>query len=74
MVRHVSQGKRQAFTLIELMIVVAIIAILVAVLIPSLSRARQQAFQIRCAANLKAIGMGILYYVNDRTNGNGYLP
>ena len=64
----------KAFTLIELLVVVAIVAILTAILIPSLSRARQQAFQVRCAAHLRGIGVGIIYYALDRTNGNGYLP
>ncbi|MCH8275899.1 MAG: prepilin-type N-terminal cleavage/methylation domain-containing protein, partial [Armatimonadetes bacterium] len=74
MVRHVSQGKRQAFTLIELMIVVAIIAVLVAMLLPSLGRARKQAMQVRCMAQLKGVSLAILYYVNDSSNGNGHLP
>ena len=64
-------ARRTAFTLIELMIVVAIIAVLIAILLPSLNRARQQAYQVKCAANLRGIGVGILYYVNDH---NGYLP
>ena len=64
----------KGFTLIELLVVVAIIAILVAILVPSLRRARAQAFQVKCAAHLRGIGQGILYYVHDRTNGNGYLP
>ncbi len=63
-----------AFTLIELLVVVAIIALLIAILMPSLARARQQAFQVKCAANLSAIFKGIYYYVEDKHNGNGYLP
>ena len=63
-----------AFTLIELLVVVAIVAVLAAILVPALSRAREQAYQVRCAANLKNFGLGIFYYVHDRSNGNGYLP
>ena len=66
--------RRQAFTLIELMIVVAIIAVLIALLLPSLSRAKQQAMQVACAANLNAIFKGMFYYAQDPNNGNGYLP
>lgn len=44
---------RQAFTLIELMVVVAIIALLVAILIPTLQSVRNQAQGVRCAANLR---------------------
>ena len=56
---------RPAFTLIELLVVVAIIAILIAILVPSLGRARQQAYQVKCAANLHSIGFGILYFAED---------
>ena len=71
MQRNAESCAHRAFTLIELMVVVAIIAILIAILLPSLARARQQAYQVKCAANLKGIGLGIFYYVNDH---NGYLP
>lgn len=52
---------RPGFTLIELMIVVAIIAIL----IPSLARAREQAKIIKCMANMKAMSMGVLTFSED---------
>ena len=64
-------GVRRAFTLIGLLVVAAIIAVLIAILAPSLGRARQQAYQIKCAANLKSIGLGIFYYVDDQ---HGFLP
>ena len=74
MPRTVRSTSRRAFTLIELMIVVAIIAVLIAILLPSLARARQQAMQVACAANLNAIFKGMFYYTQDTNNGNGYLP
>ena len=69
-----TRNRRKGFTLIELMIVVAIIALLIAILLPSLARARQQAMQVACAANLNAIHKGMFYYSEDPGNGNGYLP
>jgi len=62
---------RQSFTLIELLIVIAIIALLTAMLLPGLQRAKGTARRIACVTNIKQIGTGIFSYVDD--NG-GYLP
>ena len=56
---------RERFTLIELLVVVAIIAILAALLLPVLSRARQQAVRVVCAANLRQCAMACLSYAED---------
>ena len=53
---------RRGFTLIELLVVVAIIALLIAMLLPSLARAREQAKLVKCGTNLKNIGTAMFSY------------
>jgi prepilin-type N-terminal cleavage/methylation domain-containing protein len=57
--------RRYGFTLIELLVVVAIIALLVAVLLPSLGRAKQRANVAKCTANVRAIGQALNIYFTD---------
>ena len=57
--------KQKAFTLIEMLVVVAIIALLIAILLPSLSKARELSRQTACSANVSGIGKSCYIYQSD---------
>lgn len=59
------RSPRAAFTLVEMLVVIAIVAILIALLIPSLSRAQYAAKIVVCQAQLKQVGTGLLSYTSD---------
>jgi prepilin-type N-terminal cleavage/methylation domain-containing protein/prepilin-type processing-associated H-X9-DG protein len=63
--------KPPAFTLVELLVVIAVIAILAALLLPALSKAKARAMEVNCAANLRSWGQAFYLYAADN---NGYLP
>jgi prepilin-type N-terminal cleavage/methylation domain-containing protein/prepilin-type processing-associated H-X9-DG protein len=56
---------QRGFTLIELLVVVSILALLIALLLPALSRARRQARSAVCSTGLRTLGQGIALYAND---------
>ena len=56
--------KRRGFTLIELLVVISIIAILIALLLPALARAKQLALRIQGASNMRQIGIALQEYAN----------
>jgi prepilin-type N-terminal cleavage/methylation domain-containing protein/prepilin-type processing-associated H-X9-DG protein len=62
---HSRSPKTRGFTLIELLVVVAIIALLIAILLPSLGRAKDQAKMTTCRANLHSIGQLLFMYSNS---------
>ena len=67
--------RRNAFTLVELLVVISIIALLMSILMPSLQKAREQAKGLICATQLKDIGLMLEVYAlenNDCMVPNGY--
>src|SRR5215212_5852488 len=66
-----TRSRRNAFTLVELLVVIGIIAILVALLLPTLSRAREAANRIKCASQLRQLGQFAAMYAGSYNN---FLP
>lgn len=67
----VNRGRAHGFTLVELLVVIGIIAVLVSILLPALTRARETANSVSCKSNLKQIDDLLSIYV---VANRGYLP
>ncbi|OHB53042.1 MAG: hypothetical protein A2Y07_06485 [Planctomycetes bacterium GWF2_50_10] len=68
MEKHRRGHPKRGFTLVELLVVISIIALLLAILVPSLTKARQSAQKVVCGNNLRQIGLGYAMYLNENRN------
>lgn len=70
---NVGRGSRarSAFTLIDLLVSIAVMSVLIAIMLPSITSAHEAARRVACRSNVRQIGLGIVMYANDH---DGRLP
>ncbi len=68
------RGRNTAFTVTELLIVIAIIAVLIAILVPSLSKARELARRTKCMANQRSLAQGVIAFALEHQGFGQVMP
>ena len=63
--RQTARRSIRAFTLVELLVVVAIIALLVSILLPTLGKAKEQTRMVVCVSNIRSLSLGFVFYIQE---------
>src|SRR3954454_11518731 len=71
-IRFMHDSRRRGFTLVELLVVIGIIALLISILLPALSGARQSAKDVQCASNIRQLCTALMNYATE--NKRKYPP
>src|SRR4051794_29532252 len=63
--------RANAFTLVELLVVIGIIAVLIGILLPALGKARESARQVQCLSNMRQLSVAVISFANEH---KGWMP